>query len=215
MRIRRTTVNIDRTSNRHIIVSHTLQRFFQLAAVSEQPVTATITLSQLTVSTHSVNPTKPPSKQQQQQHHMAAGTPQTQQQRGRSSQPSTTRSSSSRRQQQRQGPANTGSSSRSTQGDGDVKQLSARFLLDYERKGFCVTKRLLQPQQLRPVKECVQAVIEQQRLDALKHRCERRKVATAAAAAPGAGSACRPFPQLPAPQRLLHLLQQTQKQASN
>lgn len=132
---------------------------------------------------------------------MAAGTPRTEQQR-RSSQPSTkgptTRSSSSirsRRQQQRQGPANTGSSS-STQGD--VKQLSARFLLDYERKGFCLTKSLLQPQQLRPVKECVQAVIEQQRLDALKHRCERRKAATAAAAAPGAARTCSPFPQLPA-----------------
>jgi hypothetical protein len=52
------------------------------------------------------------------------------------------------------------------------RKLSAQFLLDYERKGFCVTRGLLQPEQLVPVKECVKATIQQQRLQALKHRCD-------------------------------------------
>jgi hypothetical protein len=52
----------------------------------------------------------------------------------------------------------------------DAPKLSAQFLLNYERRGFCVTKGLLQPDQLQPVKQCVQANIQQQRLQALKHR---------------------------------------------
>jgi hypothetical protein len=61
-------------------------------------------------------------------------------------------------------------SSSSSAPAGDAARLSAQFLLDYERKGFCITKGLLQPQQLQPVKECVQGTIQQQRLQALKHR---------------------------------------------
>eukprot|EP00775_Hariotina_reticulata_P001462 gene1462-1804_t len=49
-------------------------------------------------------------------------------------------------------------------------QLHDRSLLGFERRGFLVTKQLLQQQQVQAVKDCVQQVIAQDTLIALKHR---------------------------------------------
>lgn len=82
-----------------------------------------------------------------------------------------TTSSSSRRRQQQPPQRTNGSTSNNSRSSQAPKKLSAQFLLDYERRGFCVTKGLLQPDQLEgPVKDCVKATIQQQRLQALKHR---------------------------------------------
>lgn len=49
-------------------------------------------------------------------------------------------------------------------------KLSDRKLLQYERQGFLVTKQLLPVQQVQQVRECVQQVVQERRLEALKHR---------------------------------------------
>jgi hypothetical protein len=50
-------------------------------------------------------------------------------------------------------------------------RLSTDALLAFERRGFTVTRGLLPPAQLQPVKQAVQDAVEQQKLQALKHRC--------------------------------------------
>jgi hypothetical protein len=49
-------------------------------------------------------------------------------------------------------------------------QLHDKQLLWFERRGFLVTQQLLQQQQLQAVKQCVQQVIAQDMLAALRHR---------------------------------------------
>jgi hypothetical protein len=43
-------------------------------------------------------------------------------------------------------------------------------LLHFERKGWVLTPGLLQQQQLQQVKDCIQQVMPQRKLEALKHR---------------------------------------------
>lgn len=51
-------------------------------------------------------------------------------------------------------------------------RLSDRQLLQFERQGFLVTKQLLQAEHVQQVRECVQQVTQERRLEALKHRYE-------------------------------------------
>jgi hypothetical protein len=54
--------------------------------------------------------------------------------------------------------------------DNQWQRLPDCSLLQFERKGWVLTQGLLPQQQLQQVKSCVEQVVQQRRLEALRHR---------------------------------------------